>query len=763
MKLEEKLIEFFAHYKKQFTIEELMKDLKISHKDTELLVNTLYELEKKGIIFNDNNKCYMHVPDEFCYYHGVLTKSNSDKYYVKLKDKSTVQINDIKNAHEGDVVFVSKLEQDSKHSKHFIGEIVRVVKKEHVNIESYIIKEKLKKDGNHFYVVVDEKRVYISKYSLNHAFVDDVVSVRITGDKGCVIEVIEPSLKEHVFRCTVHNGVKKWEPISSSYGFYDCDGLKYKEGDIVYANVLGDKLNITCTLGKIDSLQDEINALIMDYGFNNIFSETVLSEAKKIVKSSMEDDRGNRRDLRWLETFTIDPVNAKDLDDAISLLYDDKGYHLYVHAANPSHYIKMDSPIFHEALKRGFSVYPTNQVIPMLPDVISSGICSLNENGDKFAITCKIDFDVNGKIVNREIFKSIIHSDKQMNYDAVNEFFEDFHTHPEYLPFKDTLLKMKELSNFLQDEKNKRGVITIDSVESNFVIDENGNIVGINNEQSGDAELIIENFMLLANEEVANFAMNLELPYIYRNHEKPTVQRKNNFKEELKKCGYVFQKMGNIDNPKILQRFINDLGKDKSNEEKKAIQKLVLRTMTRAFYDTENIGHYGLVLSCYGTFTSPARKTSDLLNHMVLEEFLDYGVNTKMEEKYREFNQEICEYISEKQKKADSLEQEINTLLLHKYIEDFIDKEVKARILYINKYGIYIKDEHELTGVIPLTKGMDYKNNCIMINGCEYKPQEQIDVILKEEIGNELNYKLASVKVKKKTKKRNDVIQDETV
>ena len=284
-----------------------------------------------------------------------------------------------------------------------------------------------------------------------------------------------------------------------------------------------------------------------------------------------------------------------------------------MHAANPSHYIKFETPIFYEALKRGFSVYPTNSVIPMLPDNLSSEICSLIESGDKLALTCKMILDEEGNIKDFDIFKSIIHSNKQMNYDDVNKFLENPTKDHEYASFEKTLLRMNKLALILQKNKSKRGSITFENEEKQFILDELGNPISIQEKQRGQSQLMIENFMLLANETTSKFALYLDLPYIYRNHEKPTVQKKINLKNNLIQKGYVIQKIGNIDNPAILQRTLTNLLKGKSKEEKKIICEVFLKTMTRAFYDIKNIGHYGLALDCYGTFTSPARKISDLI------------------------------------------------------------------------------------------------------------------------------------------------------
>ena len=753
MKLKNTIETFFRCYKKQISVKELMKKLEISSEYTDLILDSLYSLEREGKIFFDKNFTYMHVPTEFFYVFGELKKSNTNQYYVNFGNGNRVLIRNIGKAKVGDYVFVSK--EEGAHPKCFQGKIRRVVKRESINGNSnYIVKELLKKDGNHYYINVCDSRVYISRECLHTAFAGDLVNVKIQDGMGSVIEVLNRHCSSHVFRCVSVDGVLKWIPIGASYGFFELNNHKYHEGDMVVATIKGIKLNILQELGDYCSIENDINALILDYGFDHIFSTTVLEEAKLLSCDGNVTLEDNRVDLRNLETFTIDPVGAKDLDDAVSLVCDDDVYHLYVHTANPSHYIKMDSYIFNEAFKRGFSIYPTTDVIPMLPDVFSSGVCSLNEFGDKYAITCRLDIDKQGNIIDFDLFKSIIRNDKQMNYDDVNAFLNG-DENKEYLPFSETLFKMLELSSILEKKKQDRGAISFDGDEKHFILDENKNPIDIVEEQRGEAELIIENLMLIANERITQYAFDLGLPFIYRNHEKPTVQKEANLKKNLVQKGYFIQKIGNIERPEILQSFLNNLLKGKKKEEKRVICEMVLKTMTRAYYDDKNVGHYGLALDCYGTFTSPARKISDLINHMIIEEFLDnHDIESEKMNQYRDFVRHECEYISLKQKDADMLETEINHLMLSRYSSNFINMEVNARILFINRYGIYIKDEHGLTGVIPIHRNMVVHGQSVHVFGHVYHVNEQIKVVLKKKDDNELIYDFGVLKEKKLVKKK---------
>ena len=756
MDIKERLKEYLKKYKKQISIKELIKKLNLQEEQIDVILESLYELEKEGTIFFDKNKTYMHTPKEFIYKHGIIAKSKSNQYYIKTKEGIVYIIKNIGNAKEGDIVYVSNTNEKTNHPKQLFGKIERIVKKESLKTDkNNITKGIIRRENNNFYIMINEQKIYIPKESLNTAFIGDLVNISIKDNIGNVVQVLKRHRQQHIFKCVNKDGTLKWIPISS-HGFYELNKKKCKEGDLIVAEIKDNQLKLIKKIENNHTTQDDINALIMEYGFARNFSINLLEEATKLSKSSKisEEELKNRRDLRNLETITIDPIDAKDLDDAISIEYKNGLYTLYVHAANPTHYIKLNSPLFKEALKRGFSVYPPNGVIPMLPDTISSGICSLNENGDKLALTCKMVINEQGEILDIDIFKSIIKSDKQMNYDSVNSFLQTMDQNHEYASFTNTLIKMKELANILQREKTKRGSINFESEEKQFIIDQEGNPVSLKEKQRGESQLIIENFMLLANENISKFAFYLGLPYIYRNHDQPTVQKKQTLKQDLTKKGYYIQKIGNISHPEYLQSTLNNLLKGKTKEEKKVISELFLKSMTRAYYEDINKGHYGLALDCYGTFTSPARKISDLLNHMIIEEFLDNGIESPKIEIYRDFIAETVEYISEKQKDADSLEQEIERLILTKYAEKFKNEEVTAKILFINQTGIYIKDTNGLTGLIPINKQMTLYNQQLHYNGKIYKPSDQITVSLKAKKENELIYQWIPATENKKILKK---------
>ena len=753
--LEEKLREYFMKCKKAVSFEELIKVLRLSSLEYDYLLDALFYLENEGVIVYCDGG-YMHVPEDFCWCFGEVQESNSKQLYIKGMDNSIGILKNTKGVHAGDKVFVSKISGKEKHPKCWSGRVERVVRRLVIQNHNHcIVQGYLRKEGNHFYIVIDDRRIYISKECLCGAFVNDLVNVQVVNHVGKVIEVLKRENNAHVFKKVRNGNESVWVPVGPSYGYFYLDRDKFHEGDYVLASVLdGKHLSYIRHLNSDSSIRSEIDALIIDFGFDFEFPAKVLEEAFKISSRKEITDLSKRVDLRNLETFTIDPVDAKDLDDAVSLTRDEYGYHLYVHLANPSYYVKFMSPIFNEAFKRGFSVYPVDGVIPMLPDLFASGVCSLNEDGDKLAITCKIDLDEFGNYLGMDLFKSIIHNDKQMNYDAVNQFFESPDSVFEYLPFKDTLYRMKNLAACLNAKKMERGAISFEQGESEFALDEVGNPVFVKDMNRGDAEIMIENFMLLANQMITEYAYYLNLPFIYRNHESPTVQKKTNLKRDLVQSGYFIQKLGNIDKPEILQSFLMKLLMGKDKEEKRIICDTFLKSMSRAYYYDKNEGHYGLALNCYGTFTSPARKISDFINHMIIDEFLENGIMSSKLEEYREFIHNNCEYIYSKQRNADLLEQEINQLLLEKYIDKLKDQVLSARIVFINQMGIYIKEEHGLTGFIPLSKKSVLINNCVKYSGHDYHVGEAISVMIDYQEGKKIFFKISSQM--KKSLKKND-------
>lgn len=724
MNLKVKLDNFFTLYNKKITIREVIKTFNLKNNEIDLLEQILYELEKEGKIYFDEYGYYMHVPKDFYLKCGILKKSNSKKYYITTQNGERITIVKVKkDVKEGDVVFVYKSTKKFKHPKYVEGEIVRIVKKEHyASCCNYLVKSTLMKEGNQYYIKQDDKKIYIPFEYINTAYIGDLVTVSIKNQNiGKILEVVKRRSTKHVFELIEKNGNLKWIPVGTSYKEFKLDVKGFKIGDRIIAEINGDKLEFIKQINSKNNIINEIETLIVNFGFEIYFNENVVKEAEKLSNIILKKEIDKRVDLTNLETFTIDPVTAKDLDDAISLEYDNYKYRLYVHIADVSHYVDINSIIFKEALKRTTSLYPSNYVVPMLPEVLSNHLCSLNEGEVKLAKTCMIDIDKNGNILDFQIFNSIIKNDKQMNYNAVNDILSGnydilsgSYIDSDYLKYIVKLLKMNELSKILQKIKLERGSIYVETDEPKFEVDEFGNPILIKEYNKGEAELMIENFMILANEVIATFAFNLDLPYVYRNHEKPTISKTSKLEYNLSKKGYLVKKISNIDNPKVLQKYILTMFNGKNKEEIKYLSSIMLKSMCRAFYDFKNIGHYGLALSCYGTFTSPIRKCSDLLNHMVINDFLKNGIVSSKIEELRKIITDYSQYFSEKQQDADNLEIEVNSYLLEKFALNFIGETISAQICFITSEEIHIKTINGINGIIPIKDNFVIRNSIVI-------------------------------------------------
>lgn len=736
MNLKFKLDNFFTLYNKKITIREIIKTFNLKNNEIELLEQILYELEKEGKIYLDEYGYYMHVPKDFYLKKGILKKSNSNKFYINTEGGERITISKTpNNLKDGDVVFVYKSTKKFKHPKYVEGEIVRVVKKEHyVNSCNYLVKSILMKEGTKYYIKHNDKKIYIPFEYINTAYIGDLVTVSIENENiGKIIEIVKRHSNKHVFELIEKDGILKWVPVGTSYKEFKLNKKGFEIGDRIIAYINYDKLEFIKKIDYKNEIASEIETLIIDFGFDVNFNEEVIKETKKLSNQISYEELYGRVDLTNLETFTIDPTTAKDLDDAISLEYDNKKYRLYVHIADVSHYVDINSIIFKEALKRTTSIYPSNYVVPMLPEVLCNKLCSLNEGEVKLTKTCMIDIEKNGNIIDFQIFNSIIKNDKKMSYDEVNNVLLGKNIDSEYLEYFPKLLKMNELSKILQKIRLERGSIYVETDEPKFEFDEFGNPIFIKDYNRGEAEIMIENFMIIANETIATFAYNLDLPYIYRNHEKPTISKANKLEYDLVEKGYLVRKISNIDNPKILQQFFLTLFKGKNKEEIKYLSGIILKSMSRAFYGTKNIGHYGLALNCYGTFTSPIRKCSDLLNHMIINEFLENSIISSKMEVLRTIIDDYCEYFTEKQKDADNLEIEVNSYLLEKYAMNFIGSSLSAKIYFITNEEIYIKTANGINGLIPIKENFLLKGHFVVDkNNNIYKVGDTIEVTLEK-------------------------------
>lgn len=480
---------------------------------------------------------------------------------------------------------------------------------------------------------------------------------------------------------------------------------KYYDGDRLVVNVESYstpneiKGKIIEKLGNKKEPNIEEVTIAASRGFTTKYSKEYLDELAAIPDKVTDEDIKGRLDLRNDVIFTIDSESTKDMDDAISIKVLDNGnYQLGVHIANVSHYIKKGSAIYEDAIKRGNSAYFANSVIPMLHFDISNGICSLNEDVDRLTKSCIMEINKKGKVVNYYITDSVIHSKKKMTYEDINKIFEDGVITSEYLPYYDSLKTLKELTMILKEKHEKDGYIAFASNEIKTIVDNNDETLGFKNIHQGIGQEMVEYSMIAANETVAGHVFWMRLPFIYRIHNEPREKRIEEAMEIAKKIGYRFSKIKDMGGSHLLQQVIKQLS---VKEEFQALSQFFVKTMPRALYSTENIGHFALALDFYTHFTSPIRRGCDLMVHELLDLY-DKDISYVNFEELEDELAIISEHISYTERQADMVEYEINALRMVKYMRENIGKTYKARIHDITPLNVQIVLENNVIGTVPI-------------------------------------------------------------
>ena len=480
---------------------------------------------------------------------------------------------------------------------------------------------------------------------------------------------------------------------------------KYYEGDRLVVNVESYstpneiKGKIIEKLGNKKEPNIEEVTIAASRGFTTKYSKEYLDELAAIPDKVTDEDIKGRLDLRNDVIFTIDSESTKDMDDAISIKVLDNGnYQLGVHIANVSHYVKKGSAIYEDAIKRGNSAYFANSVIPMLHFDISNGICSLNEDVDRLTKSCIMEINKKGKVVNYYITDSVIHSKKKMTYEDINKIFEDGVIISEYLPYYDSLKILKELTTILKEKHEKDGYIAFASNEIKTIVDNNDETLEFKNVHQGIGQEMVEYSMIAANETVAGHVFWMRLPFIYRIHNEPREKRIEEAMEIAKKIGYRFSKIKDMGGSHLLQQVIKQLS---VKEEFQALSQFFVKTMPRALYSTENIGHFALALDFYTHFTSPIRRGCDLIVHELLDLY-DKDISYVNFEELEDELAIISEHISYTERQADMVEYEINALRMVKYMRENIGKTYKARIHDITPLNVQIVLENNVIGTVPI-------------------------------------------------------------
>ena len=483
----------------------------------------------------------------------------------------------------------------------------------------------------------------------------------------------------------------------------------------------------------------DILSIVYKYGINDSFSEDVMKELENIPNEVLDSDLKDRKDLRDEVIFTIDDKTTKDIDDAVSIKRKGENYILGVHIADVSYYVKEGTALYNEAYDRGTSVYLVDRVIPMLPHKLSNGICSLNPNVDRLAISCVMEIDKNGKVVSHDIFESVIRSKKQMTYQDVNKILKDEEIPEEYEEFADDLKLMHELSKILRKEKLSRGYLEFNTSEVKILVDEKGKPTDIQLRVQDEAENLIEDFMVIANETVAAHIYWMEFPFVYRIHEVPDEEKINEFISSVSLLGYNVKGSRHFENPKAMKSIIDQL---KDKEEFPILSTMLLRCMKKAVYKEENVGHYGLASKCYTHFTSPIRRFPDTTVHNLLRKYLFNKPNeNELKRLINYWNTNLpalCEHSSEKEGDATECERDVDSMKMAEYMEEHIGEEYDGVISSIMSFGMFIQLDNLIEGLVHISelKGDYYIYNDTtktlkgQRKGKEYKMGEKVRIVV---------------------------------
>lgn len=559
--------------------------------------------------------------------------------------------------------------------------------------------------------------IYIPADGINEAMHNDRVIAKIVRGKseghrteGEIIRILERANKKVVgtFEKSRYFGFVVPDDSRILYDIYipQEESMGAREGDKVVAEITlwperrrNPEGRIVEVLGHKSDTGIDVLSIIRSHDIPEEFPPEVLREAEAVPDRIGEGDLKNRVDLRDMRIVTIDGSDAKDLDDAVSIKKLPNGnYRLGVHIADVSHYVRENSALDKEAYKRGTSVYFLDRVIPMLPQGLSNGICSLNPRVDRLAMTVFMEIDTNGKVVGYEILESVIRTSERMTYTDVSDILEksDRELMERYDYLVEDFRLMEELCIILNSKRMVRGSIDFEFGETKVILDEEGRPVDIVKLERRIADRIIEEFMLVCNETVAEHMYWLGTPFVYRVHEEPDNEKIEEFNEFIYNFGYSIKGIKKV-HPKALQRLI---AKVRGKKEEKVINTLLLRSLKRARYYHENLGHYGLAAEYYCHFTSPIRRYPDLVIHRIIKEALKGELKGSRAEYLKEFVAKAALQSSERERAADEAEREVEDLKKVEYMADRVGEEFEGIISGVTAFGIFVELENGIEGMV---------------------------------------------------------------
>ncbi len=678
--MEEKILSIIENSNKALTYEEIWE--KLDDQEQEELGQILVKLQKDLKIRTTNKGKYEKFNDRRQKL-GVLIFNPKGFGFVEVDGEDDYHIakENINGAIDGDKVLINVVDEGKREA--IIKDIIERKLKDQLVGEFYV------KDGQNFVKLEDER-------------LNIIVEISPEKSNGAV---------------TGHKVIVKLDK--------NVENTNYYQGEVI--RIIGHK----------DDPGVDILTIAAKYEIYDIFPDEVINQLKDIPQEVKEDEYKDRRDLRDEMIFTIDGDDTKDIDDAISIKKLENGnFELGVHIADVSYYVKEGSPLYEEAYTRGTSSYLADTVIPMLPHQLSNGICSLNPNVDRLAMSCVMEIDSDGNTVSSDIFESVIKSRIQMTYKNVNKIIEEDIIPEGYGEYAETLKLMHELAKILRKNKISKGYIDFDLEEPKIIADENGKAIDVKKRERGEGEKLIEDFMIAANEAVASTITYMDLPFIYRIHGEPDKEKIDSFLNFLGVLGYKVKANLNKITPQTIQSILNQL---KDKEEYEILSSMLLRSMQKAVYDVNNIGHFGLGSKCYTHFTSPIRRFPDLNVHRLLRTYLfKHSINNDTITYFNNTLPDITKQSSERERAAVDCERDVTDMKMAEYMESHIGETFKGIINTVTNYGFYVELPNLIEGLVRVDDLTDdyyfYQENTFSLIGQRSKKRytlgSKIEVIV---------------------------------
>ena len=653
--MEDKVLELINKLDKSLSVEDLDNLLGLTNVDeTKELLNCIKELEESGKIYRTHKNKFIPF-SKSPFKQGILRVNKKGFGFVEVDNEDEdifIKSDNLKDALDTDRV-IAEVTMSKKNGRRE-GKIIRVIKRTISTVVGEIYFK-----NNKCFVLPDDKNLKIT----------------IEIEKGKTKGVVD--------------GNKVVVTINTSG-----KGGNYK-GEII--KILGHK----------NDPGVDILSIVYKYDIKDSFDEEVIKELDDIKEEVLPSEKVGRRDLTNDMIFTIDGADTKDIDDAISVYKLVNGnYLLGVHIADVSYYVKEGSALDKEAMERGTSVYLVDRVIPMLPHKLSNGICSLNPNVERLAISCVMEINDKGETVKYDIFESVIKSKIQMNYKSVNEILEKNNIPEGYEPYSEKLKEMLELAHIIRKRRNDRGNLDFEVEEAKILVDEACHPVDVVLRERGEGEKMIEDFMIQANETVASHIYNMDLPFIYRIHEEPKEDKIRGFLNMISLMGYHME--GDIKDlkPKTIQKLLNFL---KTKKEFKILSSALLRSMQKAIYLPKNLGHYGLASSCYTHFTSPIRRYPDTTVHRLLRTYLfEHKLDNETIRHWEGRLPLIAEHSSFQERESVDCEREVESMKMAEYMEDHIGDIYTGMISSITSFGMFIQLDNMIEGLVRLEDLKDF-------------------------------------------------------